>query len=80
MVEKSKLRYDVAFTGLDNRGGQNNCFVNVVIQSLWHLASFRQNFLEASKHHKHSDRELILRRQKSQLQEEKRQSQSSVDL
>jgi hypothetical protein len=31
--------------GLHNKGGQNNCFVNVIIQSLWALASFRRGLL-----------------------------------
>lgn len=30
--------------GLVNSFGQNNCFLNVVIQSLWHLAPFREKF------------------------------------
>ena len=30
--------------GLENRVGENNCFLNVVIQSLWHLRSFREYF------------------------------------
>lgn len=29
-----------------NRGSQNNCFLNVILQSLWHLACFRQSMLE----------------------------------
>ena len=33
--------YDTTFKGLDNAKGSNNCFLNVVIQSLWHMASFR---------------------------------------
>jgi hypothetical protein len=31
--------------GLRNEDGQNNCFVNVIIQSLWHLESFRYSLL-----------------------------------
>jgi hypothetical protein len=30
--------------GLRNRAGENNCFLNVTIQSLWHLQSFRDRF------------------------------------
>ena len=30
--------------GLANGFGQNNCFLNVVIQSLWHLSPFREKF------------------------------------
>eukprot|EP00916_Digyalum_oweni_P014942 GHVL01024425.1.p1 GENE.GHVL01024425.1~~GHVL01024425.1.p1 ORF type:complete len:322 (+),score=29.55 GHVL01024425.1:185-1150(+) len=36
--------------GLINRKGQNNCFLNVVIQSLWNLRSFRQSFQHAPEH------------------------------
>ena len=31
--------------GLTSETGQNNCFLNVIIQSLWHLASFREALL-----------------------------------
>jgi hypothetical protein len=31
--------------GLSNETGYNNCFLNVVIQSLWHLGSFRKGLL-----------------------------------
>ena len=30
--------------GLRNRAGENNCFLNVTIQSLWHLQPFRDLF------------------------------------
>ena len=30
--------------GLANATGQNNCFLNVVVQSLWHLDTFREKF------------------------------------
>ena len=30
--------------GLENPIGANNCFLNVVLQSLWHLADFREKF------------------------------------
>ncbi|CAN0580562.1 unnamed protein product, partial [Ectocarpus sp. 12 AP-2014] len=30
--------------GLVNATGQNNCFLNVVVQSLWHLEAFRAQF------------------------------------
>lgn len=36
--------------GLDNLMGENNCFLNVVIQSLWHLRSFSSAFIELSSH------------------------------
>lgn len=31
--------------GLSNDSGLNNCFLNVVIQCLWHLRSFREALL-----------------------------------
>eukprot|EP00003_Mantamonas_plastica_P019787 TRINITY_DN3213_c0_g1_i1.p1 TRINITY_DN3213_c0_g1~~TRINITY_DN3213_c0_g1_i1.p1 ORF type:complete len:432 (+),score=152.51 TRINITY_DN3213_c0_g1_i1:185-1480(+) len=34
--------------GLTNYWGQNNCFVNVVIQALWHLSSFSRRFEKIS--------------------------------
>ena len=52
-------KYDLTFKGLENKG-ENNCFINVVIQSLWHLASFRNTFVTC-KHHRHSDNEIQLR-------------------
>lgn len=58
--------YDTTFKGLKNELGRNNCFLNVVIQSLWHLASFRHQFLQ-SEQHLHSKRELTLRRRRSQI-------------
>ncbi|CAN0090851.1 unnamed protein product [Ascophyllum nodosum] len=30
--------------GLANASGENNCFLNVVVQSLWHLDTFREKF------------------------------------
>eukprot|EP01087_Luapelamoeba_hula_P015919 TRINITY_DN4823_c0_g1_i1.p1 TRINITY_DN4823_c0_g1~~TRINITY_DN4823_c0_g1_i1.p1 ORF type:complete len:863 (-),score=74.65 TRINITY_DN4823_c0_g1_i1:81-2669(-) len=36
--------------GLENRPGQNNCFLNVCIQALWHLDSFRSQFLRTDIH------------------------------
>lgn len=32
--------------GLSNDSGLNNCFLNVVIQGLWHLRSFREALLD----------------------------------
>jgi hypothetical protein len=32
--------------GLRNEDGQYNCFLNVIIQALWHLRSFRQRLLQ----------------------------------
>lgn len=36
--------------GLKNGLGENNCFLNVVIQSLWHLKAFRTKFNNAQNH------------------------------
>lgn len=41
--------------GLDNNFGQNNCFLNVVIQSLWHLESFCSKF-RLWENHTHNDK------------------------
>lgn len=35
-------------TGLQNEVGEYNCFLNVIIQSLWHLRQFRDEFLRRS--------------------------------
>ncbi|XP_077210144.1 uncharacterized protein LOC143845642 [Tasmannia lanceolata] len=40
---------DVCGTGLKNGVGEYNCFLNVIIQSLWHLRRFREEFLRTSK-------------------------------
>ena len=40
-----KLSEERATMGLSNEVGERNCFLNVVIQSLWHLHNFRQKFL-----------------------------------
>ncbi|XP_049412338.1 uncharacterized protein LOC125875277 [Solanum stenotomum] len=39
---------DVYGTGLKNEVGEYNCFLNVIIQSLWHLRQFRDGFLRRS--------------------------------
>ncbi|XP_057443061.1 uncharacterized protein LOC130734595 isoform X2 [Lotus japonicus] len=36
-------------TGLKNEVGEYNCFLNVIIQSLWHLSRFRKEFLGRSR-------------------------------
>ncbi|XP_071696286.1 uncharacterized protein [Rutidosis leptorrhynchoides] len=41
-------RSDVYGTGLKNEVGEYNCFLNVIIQSLWHLRRFRDEFLSTS--------------------------------
>lgn len=55
---RSVSSYDKAYKGLDNSMGANNCFLNVVIQSLWHLASFRTLFKDLTLH-KHKKRKKI---------------------
>ncbi|GMH16830.1 hypothetical protein Nepgr_018671 [Nepenthes gracilis] len=35
-------------TGLQNEVGEYNCFLNVIIQSMWHLRRFREEFLRRS--------------------------------
>ena len=63
---ESTTNYDTNFRGLENKVGKNNCYLNVVIQSLWHLLSFRINFI-SHKNHRHSDKELILRHKRNKL-------------
>jgi len=36
-----KAHHKSAGKGLQNARGENNCFLNVIVQSLWHLESFR---------------------------------------
>jgi len=38
------------YRGLENKVGQHNCFLNVVLQSLWHVQDFRQKMLEVTEH------------------------------
>ncbi|KAG6512868.1 hypothetical protein ZIOFF_031002 [Zingiber officinale] len=44
---------EVLGTGLRNAVGEYNCFLNVIIQSLWHLRRFRDEFLKKSSVHGH---------------------------
>ncbi|KAI3858954.1 hypothetical protein MKW98_028687 [Papaver atlanticum] len=39
---------DALGAGLQNEVGEYNCFLNVIIQSLWHLQNFRDEFLRKS--------------------------------
>ncbi|CAO2826742.1 unnamed protein product [Amaranthus hypochondriacus] len=39
---------DVCGAGLQNKIGEYNCFLNVIIQSLWHIRRFREEFLRRS--------------------------------
>eukprot|EP01119_Soliformovum_irregulare_P008684 TRINITY_DN21784_c0_g1_i1.p1 TRINITY_DN21784_c0_g1~~TRINITY_DN21784_c0_g1_i1.p1 ORF type:complete len:543 (-),score=119.88 TRINITY_DN21784_c0_g1_i1:8-1636(-) len=50
---ESYRNLDESEKGLDNFRGENNCFINVVIQSLWHLDSFRKAFSSRPREHKH---------------------------
>src|SRR5437588_149793 len=44
----------VVHRGLDNPMFAHNCFLNVVLQGLWHLAAFRAALKDAPQHqHKH---------------------------
>ena len=38
-------RCDLGY-GLDNPAGNNNCFLNTIIQALWQLEGFRKPLLE----------------------------------
>ncbi|MCL7032655.1 hypothetical protein MKW94_021619 [Papaver nudicaule] len=42
-------RTEVSGTGLKNEAGDYNCFLNVIIQSLWQLKCFREEFLGRKK-------------------------------
>nr|CAB3501918.1 unnamed protein product [Digitaria exilis] len=44
---------EVYGAGLKNAAGEYNCFLNVIIQSLWHIKRFRYEFLKTSSLHKH---------------------------
>lgn len=44
--------------GLENSAGQNNCFLNVVIQGLWHIDAFRNNFAQLEQH-RHNDKACV---------------------
>lgn len=46
----SALAEAVVHKGLDNPREAHNCFVNVVLQGLWHLAAFRHALLGAPPH------------------------------
>ncbi|KAF4367605.1 hypothetical protein F8388_011244 [Cannabis sativa] len=39
--------------GLKNEVGEYNCFLNVIIQSLWHIRRFRDEFLQKTSEHVH---------------------------
>jgi len=45
LLEEADLKRLRLVRGLSNDSGFNNCFLNVVIQSLWHLRPFREALL-----------------------------------
>lgn len=45
----------LAGKGLDNPKGEYNCFLNVIIQSLWQLEGFRDTLTEMAELRKHSE-------------------------
>ena len=45
MGDKEGVKRLCLVRGLRNDSGLNNCFLNVVIQCLWHLHSFREALL-----------------------------------
>lgn len=54
LLTKSVTEVDILGKGLLNEVGEYNCFLNVIIQSLWHLRRFREEFLAvASSPHVH---------------------------
>ncbi|CAL0325394.1 unnamed protein product [Lupinus luteus] len=46
---KDVSRATLLGTGLKNEVGEYNCFLNVIIQSLWHIRRFREEFLGRSR-------------------------------
>lgn len=46
--------------GLENEVGENNCFVNVIVQMLSHLQSFKNFFSMLSYDHNHAEETLCL--------------------
>ena len=50
-VELESGRVSAPGTGLQNRTGEYNCFLNVVIQSLWHLPPFSHAVQAAAANH-----------------------------
>ncbi|CAN8278161.1 unnamed protein product [Cochlearia groenlandica] len=48
MEPQSLTEVAIYGTGLQNEVGEYNCFLNVIIQSLWNLELFREEFLQSS--------------------------------
>ena len=59
-IKLGKMEYATHLKGLENETGSNNCFLNVIIQSFWHLTSFRTSFQLNSYDHSHSSVSLCL--------------------
>uniref|UniRef100_A0A1D1YV94 Inactive ubiquitin carboxyl-terminal hydrolase 54 n=1 Tax=Anthurium amnicola TaxID=1678845 RepID=A0A1D1YV94_9ARAE len=53
-IENNTTGKDMFGSGLKNEIGEYNCFLNVIIQSLWHLSQFRDEFLRSSTMHTHA--------------------------
>ena len=49
------MEYGTKIKGIENSKGSNNCFLNVILQSFWHIASFRENFKIHSHDHCHDN-------------------------
>jgi hypothetical protein len=43
--EQARIVADVATPGLQNQTGEYNCFLNVIVQCLWHCREFRTGLL-----------------------------------
>ncbi|KAF3326332.1 Inactive ubiquitin carboxyl-terminal hydrolase 54 [Carex littledalei] len=52
-VASIALESDAVGPGLKNAVGEYNCFLNVIIQSLWHIKRFREEFLATCSLHSH---------------------------
>jgi hypothetical protein len=53
MESRSSTGVTIFGTGLQNEVGEYNCFLNVIIQSLWNLELFRAEFLRSSTREHH---------------------------
>lgn len=47
-AQQASMELVVATPGLQNQIGEYNCFLNVIIQSLWNCRQFREPFKTAS--------------------------------
>lgn len=56
-TKQTQLQRNPNEKGLQNFIGENNCFLNVVIQALWHLDSFRLAFKSPriKSNHRHTE-------------------------